>query len=80
MQSITELPASLLPTSGSLHGRPSIAALSSSDTVDIEDEVPCPIVPPADTSINKSPINVSSSKYFCLFELNNLCNFFCDTL
>ncbi|XP_012221667.1 1-phosphatidylinositol 4,5-bisphosphate phosphodiesterase classes I and II isoform X2 [Linepithema humile] len=61
MQSISgELPASLLPTSGSLHGRPSIAGLST-DTVDIEDEAPCPAVPPVDTSINKSPVNVSST-------------------
>lgn len=65
MQSITELPASLLPSSGSLHSRPSIAGLSSMDTVDIEDEAPCPAVAPVDTSINKSPINVSSSE--CIF-------------
>jgi len=80
MQSITELPASLLPTSGSLHSRPSIPGLSSSDTVDIEDEAPCPAVPPVDTSINKSPVNASSSECFRLFELNILLFFFCVTL
>ncbi|XP_018361893.1 PREDICTED: 1-phosphatidylinositol 4,5-bisphosphate phosphodiesterase classes I and II isoform X4 [Trachymyrmex cornetzi] len=59
LQSIGELP-SLLPTSSSLHSRPSIGGLGSSDTVDVDDDTPCPAVQPVDTSINKSPVNVSN--------------------
>lgn len=62
MQSIGELPG-LLPTSTSLHSRPSIAGLSSSDTIDADDDVSCSAVQSADTSLNKSPVNVSSSEY-----------------
>lgn len=69
LQSIGEL-LGLLPASSSLHGRPSIAALGSSDTVDVEDSaVLTPTV--TDTSINKSPINASNSECsfsFLLFE------------
>ncbi|RLU22284.1 hypothetical protein DMN91_004562 [Ooceraea biroi] len=60
MQSIGELPSTLLPTSTSLHGRPSIAGLSSSETMDLEDDVPFSAVQSVDTSLNKSPINASS--------------------
>ncbi|XP_011165948.1 1-phosphatidylinositol 4,5-bisphosphate phosphodiesterase classes I and II isoform X1 [Solenopsis invicta] len=59
LQSVGELP-SLLPTSSSLHGRPSIAGLGSSDTVDVDDDTPCSTVQMVDTSINKSPVNVSN--------------------
>ncbi|XP_018349687.1 PREDICTED: 1-phosphatidylinositol 4,5-bisphosphate phosphodiesterase classes I and II isoform X4 [Trachymyrmex septentrionalis] len=59
LQSIGELP-SLLPTSSSLHSRPSIGGLGSSDTVDVDDDTPCPAVQSVDTSINKSPVNVSN--------------------
>ncbi|XP_018054109.1 PREDICTED: 1-phosphatidylinositol 4,5-bisphosphate phosphodiesterase classes I and II isoform X1 [Atta colombica] len=59
LQSIGELP-SLLPTSSSLHSRPSIGGLGSSDTVDVDDDTPCPAVQPVDTSINKSPVNASN--------------------
>ncbi|XP_012521889.1 1-phosphatidylinositol 4,5-bisphosphate phosphodiesterase classes I and II isoform X1 [Monomorium pharaonis] len=59
LQSIGELP-SLLPTSSSLHGRPSIAGLGSSDTVDIDDDTPCSSVQTVDASINKSPVNASN--------------------
>lgn len=66
LQSVGELPG-LVPTSSSLHSRPSIAGLSSSDTIDVDDVTPCPTVQ-FDTSINKSPVNVSNSKYsFKLF-------------
>ncbi|XP_025268130.1 1-phosphatidylinositol 4,5-bisphosphate phosphodiesterase classes I and II isoform X2 [Camponotus floridanus] len=58
MQSIGELP-SLLPPS-SLHSRPSIGGLGSSDTVDVEDDTPSPAVQAVDTSINKSPVNASN--------------------
>lgn len=65
MQSIGELP-SLLPPS-SLHSRPSIGGLGSSDTVDVEDDTPSPAVQAVDTSINKSPVNASNSEwYFCI--------------
>lgn len=73
LQSMGELPG-LLPPSSSLHGRPSIAALGSSDTVDVDDSaVLTPTV--TDTSISKSPINASNSEcsfsFFILF-----CNLF----
>lgn len=73
MQSIGELP-SLLPPSSSLHSRPSIGGLGSSDTVDVEDDTPSPAVQAVDTSINKSPVNASNSEwYFCiLFKYNFL--------
>lgn len=64
LQSIGELP-SLLPTSSSLHGRPSIAGLGSSDTVDVDDDTPCSAFQSSvDTSINKSPVNASNSECF----------------
>jgi len=78
LQSIGELP-SLLPTSSSLHSRPSIGGLGSSDTVDVDDDTPCPAVQPIDTSINKSPVNASNSKYFyflIIFTKINLSFFF----
>ncbi|XP_011648252.1 1-phosphatidylinositol 4,5-bisphosphate phosphodiesterase classes I and II isoform X1 [Pogonomyrmex barbatus] len=59
LQSIGELP-SLLSTSSSLHGRPSIVGLGSSDTVDVEDDTPCSAVQSVDTSVNKSPVNASN--------------------
>jgi len=66
MQSIGELP-SLQPPSSSLHSRPSIGGLGSSDTVDVEDDTPSPAVQAVDTSINKSPVNASNSEwYFCI--------------
>lgn len=62
LQSMGELPG-LLPASSSLHGRPSIAALGSSDTVDVDDAAaPTPAVQVADTSISKSPVNASNSE------------------
>lgn len=51
---------SLFPPSSSLHSRPSIGGLGSSDTVDVEDDAPCPAVQPVDPSINKSPVNASN--------------------
>lgn len=63
MQSIGELPG-LLPTSTSLHGRPSIAGLSSTDTIDADDaDVPCHTFQSVEMSLNKSPINVGNSEY-----------------
>ncbi|KAL0109387.1 hypothetical protein PUN28_014453 [Cardiocondyla obscurior] len=60
LQSVGELPG-LLPTSSSLHGRPSIGGLGSSDTVDVDDgDTSCTAVQPVDTSISKSPLNASS--------------------
>lgn len=60
MQSIGELPG-LLPTSTSLHGRPSIAGLSSTDTIDADDaDVPCHTFQSVEMSLNKSPINVGN--------------------
>lgn len=77
LQSIGELPA-LLPTPSSLHSRPSIAGLGSSDTVDVDDDIPCPAVQPSDTSINKSPVNASNSEcfYFLIFFITNIFFFF----
>lgn len=66
MQSIGEV-QSLLPTPSSLHSRPSIGGLGSSDTVDVEDDIPSPALQAVDTSINKSPVNASNSEYFCFF-------------
>ncbi|XP_072766140.1 1-phosphatidylinositol 4,5-bisphosphate phosphodiesterase classes I and II isoform X2 [Anoplolepis gracilipes] len=59
MQSMGEV-QSLLPTSSSLHSRPSIGGLGSSDTMDVEDDIPSPAVQAVDTSINKSPVNASN--------------------
>ncbi|KMR05229.1 1-phosphatidylinositol- -bisphosphate phosphodiesterase classes i and ii, partial [Lasius niger] len=59
MQSIGEV-QSLLPTPSSLHSRPSIGGLGSSDTVDVEDDIPSPALQAVDTSINKSPVNASN--------------------
>ncbi|XP_015596066.1 1-phosphatidylinositol 4,5-bisphosphate phosphodiesterase classes I and II isoform X2 [Cephus cinctus] len=58
LQSAGELPG-LLPTSGSPHGRPSIAGLNASETQEVEDGVICPTIQPADAAINKSPINAN---------------------
>lgn len=66
MQSIGEVP-SLLPTPSSLHSRPSIGGLGSSDTVDVEDDIPSPAVQAVDTSINKSPVNASNSEFFFIY-------------
>lgn len=63
LQSIGELP-SLLPTPSSLHSRPSIGGLGSSDTVDVDDDTSCSAVQSVDTSVNKSPVNASNSEYF----------------
>ncbi|XP_029160084.1 1-phosphatidylinositol 4,5-bisphosphate phosphodiesterase classes I and II isoform X2 [Nylanderia fulva] len=60
MQSIGEMP-SLVPPSSSLHSRPSIGGLGSSDTVDVEDDIPSPAIQAVDTSVNKSPVNQSSN-------------------
>jgi len=62
LQSMGELPG-LLPTSSSLYSRPSNAGLSSSDTVDVDDDTSSPAVQPVDT-INKSPVNASNSECF----------------
>lgn len=59
MQSIGEMP-SLVPPSSSLHSRPSIGGLGSSDTVDVEDDIPSPAVQTVETSVNKSPVNASN--------------------
>lgn len=77
LQSISELP-NLLSTSSNLHGRPSIGGLGSSDTVDVDDDTPCPTVQPVDTSINKSPVNASNSEFLFLitFILKNILFFF----
>jgi len=61
LQSMGELPG-LLPTSSS-YSRPSNAGLSSSDTVDVDDDTSSPAVQPVDT-INKSPVNASNSECF----------------
>jgi len=67
MQSIGEVPT-FLSTSTSLHGRPSIAGLSSSDTIDADDDIPCSSIQSIDTSVNKSPVNASNSDYYFLNE------------
>ncbi|XP_025162250.1 1-phosphatidylinositol 4,5-bisphosphate phosphodiesterase classes I and II isoform X2 [Harpegnathos saltator] len=59
LQSMGELPG-LVPVSSSLHGRPSIAGLCSSETIDMEDVAPTSSVQVADTSISKSPVNASN--------------------
>lgn len=76
LQSVGELPV-LLPTSSSLHGRPSIGGLGSSDTMDVDDDTPCSTIQSVDTSINKSPVNVSNSKcfHFLILLFRNI--FFC---
>lgn len=64
LQSVGELPG-LLPVSTSLHSRPSIGGLCSSDTIDADDgTAPYPVVQLADTLISKSPVNVSNGKCF----------------
>lgn len=70
MQSIGEMP-SLVPPSSSLHSRPSIGGLGSSDTVDVEDDIPSPAVQTVETSVNKSPVNASNSEYVCFFFFNS---------
>ncbi|XP_020291177.1 1-phosphatidylinositol 4,5-bisphosphate phosphodiesterase classes I and II isoform X2 [Pseudomyrmex gracilis] len=64
-QSMGELPG-LLTASSSVHGRPSIAGLSSSETVDMDDVPPTPAVPAqpietTSTSAPKSPVNASTT-------------------
>ncbi|XP_032681763.1 1-phosphatidylinositol 4,5-bisphosphate phosphodiesterase classes I and II isoform X3 [Odontomachus brunneus] len=59
LQSVGELPGPL-PTSSNVQGRPSIAGLGSSDTVDADDAAPTSAVQVVDTSISKSPVNASN--------------------
>lgn len=66
-----ELPG-LLPASSSLHSRPSIGGLGSSDTVDMDDAAPTPAVQIVDTSISKSPVNASNSECPFLFHFSFL--------
>ncbi|XP_012152849.1 phospholipase C at 21C isoform X2 [Megachile rotundata] len=58
LQSVGELPTPV-PTTGSVHGRPSIAATNTSDTLEAEEGIPAPPVQVVEASTNKSPINVS---------------------
>ncbi|KZC09772.1 PREDICTED: 1-phosphatidylinositol 4,5-bisphosphate phosphodiesterase classes I and II [Dufourea novaeangliae] len=60
LQSVGELPT-LVPASTNVHGRPSIAGVNTSDTQDNEDGTPATPAPVVDTSMNKSPLNASSS-------------------
>lgn len=57
-----ELPT-LAPASTNIHGRPSIAGLNTPDTQDNDDGTPASTVQVVDASANKSPVNVSGSKY-----------------
>ncbi|XP_012253501.2 1-phosphatidylinositol 4,5-bisphosphate phosphodiesterase classes I and II isoform X2 [Athalia rosae] len=60
LQSAGELPGSL-PLSGSPHGRPSIAGiLNSPEVQELEDSLVTPALLPTDTSVTKSPVNMST--------------------
>ncbi|KAK2580689.1 hypothetical protein KPH14_007786 [Odynerus spinipes] len=59
LQSMGELPG-LQPASSSTHGRPSIIGINTSETPEIEDNAPSPVVQAVDASANKSLDNTSS--------------------
>ncbi|XP_058792167.1 1-phosphatidylinositol 4,5-bisphosphate phosphodiesterase classes I and II isoform X2 [Phymastichus coffea] len=61
-QSIGELPG-LIPSTGSPQGRPSIGAINTSDSQEIEDGGTSLTVNIADASSNKSPLNASMSSF-----------------
>ncbi|XP_033226489.1 1-phosphatidylinositol 4,5-bisphosphate phosphodiesterase classes I and II isoform X2 [Belonocnema kinseyi] len=61
MHSVGEMPAGSLPSTGSPHGRPSICAINTAESQDMDDGEACLMnTPLVDTSANKSPINSSS--------------------
>ncbi|XP_035723620.1 1-phosphatidylinositol 4,5-bisphosphate phosphodiesterase classes I and II-like isoform X2 [Vespa mandarinia] len=60
VQSVGELPG-LQPTTSSTHGRPSIIGINTSETPEVEDNAPSPVVQFVDASANKSPVNASST-------------------
>lgn len=59
LQSVGELPG-LQAASSSNHGRPSIIGLNPSETPEVEDTAPSPVVQFIDASANKSPINANT--------------------
>ncbi|KAF7386290.1 hypothetical protein HZH68_013422 [Vespula germanica] len=61
VQSVGELPV-LQPTTSSTHGRPSIIGINTSETPEVEDNAPSPVVQFVDASANKSPVNASTSE------------------
>ena len=71
VQSIGELPG-LAPTVGSPHGRPSIGAINTSDSQELEDGVASLTVNVADASSNKSPLNASTSECFVVWKVGLL--------
>nr|XP_050862430.1 1-phosphatidylinositol 4,5-bisphosphate phosphodiesterase classes I and II isoform X2 [Vespula vulgaris] len=60
VQSVGELPAPQ-PATSSTHGRPSIIGINTSETPEVEDNAPSPVVQFVDASANKSPVNASST-------------------
>ncbi|KAI4489453.1 hypothetical protein M0802_011125 [Mischocyttarus mexicanus] len=61
LQSVGELPGLQPAASSSTHGRPSIIGINTSETPEVEDNVPSPVVQFVETTANKSPVNASSS-------------------
>ncbi|XP_014229604.1 1-phosphatidylinositol 4,5-bisphosphate phosphodiesterase classes I and II isoform X1 [Trichogramma pretiosum] len=69
VRSIGELPTNLAPSSiGSPHGRPSIGAINSADSQELEDGVSALAVTVVDGSSNKSPLNASTSSFSLIAE------------
>lgn len=66
MQSIGEMPANLLQALGTSHARPSISAITSAESQEVDDSVVFSVTTSSvvDSSASKSPINASSSEYF----------------
>ncbi|KAL2751268.1 hypothetical protein V1477_000426 [Vespula maculifrons] len=60
VQSVGELPVPQ-PATSSTHGRPSIIGINTSETPEVEDNAPSPVVQFVDASANKSPVNASST-------------------
>lgn len=80
MQSIGEMPANLLQTLVTAHPRPSISAITSAESQEVDDSVVFSVTSSSavDSSASKSPVNASSSEFFfllsCKFNLSY--NFF----
>ncbi|CAB0043893.1 unnamed protein product [Trichogramma brassicae] len=69
VRSIGELSTNLAPSSiGSPHGRPSIGAINSADSQELEDGVSALAVTVVDGSSNKSPLNASTSSFSLIAE------------
>lgn len=67
MQSIVETFVRA-PSSGSpSQGRPSISALNSTESTELDDGISTQATSSIEASANKSPVNTSASEYSCVY-------------